>query len=211
MSSLTVPVPDKPVGQASVELIFDNSDGTVGGPYAGFAEVSIKRVLNRDTISTYYLNNTRCRRKDIQSIFLGTGIGTAQLFNHRTGSDLQVDRGQTGGIAVSFSRKLREYRKFRERRKETENRIRHTQENISRLTDILEELEKQAEHLQRQAKAAERFKELKQEERRLKAELLALDWKELSDKRPEKNRGRPFPGNTRGRRTGRTARGGSGH
>ena len=175
----------QPVGQASVELIFDNSDGKLGGPYAGYSEVSIKRVLNRDTISTYYLNGTRCRRKDIQNIFLGTGIGPR--------SYSIIEQGVISRLIEARPEELRNFleeaagiSKFRERRRETENRIRHTRDNISRLTDILEELEKQLEHLQRQAKAAERFKVLKQEERQLKAELLALDWKELSNTAQDK-------------------------
>ena len=177
----------QPVGQASVELIFDNSDGKLGGPYAGFAEISIKRILNRDTISTYYLNNTRCRRKDIQNIFLGTGIAPRSYSIIEQGVISRLIEARPEELRV-FLEEAAGISKFRERRRETENRIRHTQDNISRLTDILEELEKQAEHLQRQAKAAERFKELKQEERRLKAELLALDWKELSDHAQEKIR-----------------------
>ena len=175
----------QPVGQASVELIFDNSDGKLGGAYAGFAEVSIKRVLNRDTISTYYLNNTRCRRKDIQNIFLGTGIAPRSYSIIEQGVISRLIEARPEELRV-FLEEAAGISKFRERRRETENRIRRTQENISRLTDILEELEKQAEHLQRQAKAAERFKELKQEERRLKAEFLALEWKELSDNAQEK-------------------------
>ena len=175
----------QPVGQASVELLFDNSDGKLGGPYAGFAEVSIKRVLNRDTISTYYLNNTRCRRKDIQNIFLGTGIGPRSYSIIEQGVISRLIEARPEELRV-FLEEAAGISKFRERRRETENRIRHTQENISRLTDILEELEKQVDHLQRQAKAAERFKVLKQEERRLQAELLALEWKELSDNAREK-------------------------
>ena len=168
----------QPVGQASVELLFDNSEGKVGGPYAGYSEISIKRLLNRDTISTYYLNGIRCRRKDIQGIFLGTGLGPR-------GYSI-IEQGVISRLIEARPEELRTFleeaagiSKFRERRRETENRIRHARDNISRLTDIREELERQLEHLQRQAKAAERFKELKQEERRLKAELLALNWRAL--------------------------------
>ena len=175
----------QPVGQASVELIFDNSDGKLGGPYAGFAEVSIKRLLNRDTVSTYYLNGTRCRRKDIQNIFLGTGIGPRSYSIIEQGVISRLIEARPEELRV-FLEEAAGISKFRERRRETENRIRHTQDNISRLTDILEELEKQLDHLQRQAKAAERFKVLKQEERQLKAELLALDWKELSGSAQDK-------------------------
>lgn len=175
----------QPVGQASVELIFDNSDGKLGGPYAGFSEVSIRRQLNRDTISAYYLNGTRCRRKDIQGIFLGTGIGPRSYSIIEQGVISRLIEARPEELRV-FLEEAAGISKFRERRRETENRIRHTRDNISRLTDILEELEKQLEHLQRQARAAERFKALKEEERLLKAQLLALEWKEMSDDAQER-------------------------
>ena len=177
----------QPVGQASVELIFDNSDGKLGGPYAGYSEVSVKRQLNRDTISTYYLNGTRCRRKDIQGIFLGTGIGPRSYSIIEQGVISRLIEARPEELRV-FLEEAAGISKFRERRRETENRIRHTRDNISRLTDILEELEKQLENLQRQARAAERFKLLKEEERRLKAELLALEWKELTGNADEKSK-----------------------
>ena len=177
----------QPVGQASVELVFENPGGKVGGQYAGYNEISIKRQINRDAISTYYLNGARCRRKDIQGIFLGTGLGPR--------SYSIIEQGVISRLIEAKPEELRTFleeaagiSKFRERRRETENRIRHTRDNISRLADIREELEKQLEHLQRQAKAAERFQALKQEERRLKAELLALNWKELSAEVKEKTK-----------------------
>ena len=177
----------QPVGQASVELIFDNSDGKLGGPYAGYSEVSIKRLLSRDTISAYYLNGTRCRRKDIQNIFLGTGIGPRSYSIIEQGVISRLIEARPEELRI-FLEEAAGISKFRERRRETENRIRHARDNISRLTDIMEELEKQLEHLQRQAKAAERYKVLKQEERQLKAELLALDWKDLSNAAQEKSK-----------------------
>ena len=169
----------QPVGQASVELIFDNSTGKLGGAYAGYAEISIRRQLNRDAISTYFLNGTRCRRKDIQGIFLGTGIGPRSYSIIEQGVISRLIEARPEELRM-FLEEAAGISKFRERRRETENRIRHTRDNISRLTDILEELGTQLEHLQRQARAAERFKTLKQEERQLQAELLALEWKELS-------------------------------
>ena len=177
----------QPVGQASVELVFDNSDGKMGGAYAGYSEISIKRQLNRDTISTYYLNGTRCRRKDIQGIFLGTGIGPRSYSIIEQGVISRLIEARPEELRV-FLEEAAGISKFRERRRETENRIRHTRDNIGRLSDILEELEKQLEHLQRQAKAAERFKLLKEEERRLKAELLALEWRDLSGNAAEKSK-----------------------
>ena len=177
----------QPVGQASVELLFDNSDGRLGGPYAGFAEVSVKRQLNREAISTYYLNGTRCRRKDIQGIFLGTGLGPRSYSIIEQGVISRLIEAKPEELRV-FLEEAAGISKFRERRRETENRIRHTRDNISRINDIIEELEKQLENLQRQARAAERFRTLKEEERRLKAELLALEWQELSGAAEEQGR-----------------------
>ncbi len=175
----------QPIGQASVELVFDNTVGKVGGQYASYNEIAIKRQINRDAVSTYYLNGGRCRRKDIQSLFLGTGLGPR--------SYAIIEQGMISRLIEARPEELRTFieeaagiSKFRERRRETENRIRHTRENINRLTDIREEMEKQLAHLQRQAKAAERFQALKREERQLKAELLALDWQALSAQVKEK-------------------------
>jgi len=168
----------QPVGQASVELIFDNSEGKAGGQYASYSEISIKRQINRESISTYYLNGTRCRRRDITAIFLGTGLGPR--------SYSIIEQGMISRFIEARPEELRSFieeaagiSKYRERRRETENRIRHTRENIERLTDIQEELARQLGHLQRQAKAAERYKVLKEEERRLHAETLALNWSAL--------------------------------
>ena len=167
-----------PVGQASVELIFDNTEGKIGGQYASYDEISIKRQINRDAISSYYLNGTRCRRRDIQAIFLGTGLGPR--------SYAIIEQGMISRLIEAKPDELRTFieeaagiSKYRERRRETENRIRNTRDNIARLNDIREELEKQLNHLNRQAKAAERYQVLKQDQRQLEAELLALNWKHL--------------------------------
>ena len=87
----------KPVGRASVELIFDNSAGRIGGQWGQYAELSIKRVLTRDGDSTYYINNIPVRRRDIHDLFLGTGLGPARLRDHRAGNDLPRDRGEARG------------------------------------------------------------------------------------------------------------------
>ncbi|MAS81477.1 MAG: chromosome segregation protein SMC [Legionellales bacterium] len=167
------------VSQASVELVFDNSGNKLGGQYASYNEISIKRQIGRDAVSTYYLNGTRCRRRDITAIFLGTGLGPR--------SYAIIEQGMISRLIEAKPEELRVYieeaagiSKYRERRRETENRIRHTKENIERLTDIREELEKQLNHLQRQAKAAERYKNLKQDQRKLSCELLALNWHDLN-------------------------------
>jgi chromosome segregation protein len=168
----------KPVGQASVELVFDNADGTITGPYAGYAEVSVRRVVARDGTSLYFLNNGRCRRKDITHILLGTGLGSH-------GYSI-IEQGMISRLVEAKPEELRAFieeaagiSKYKERRKETEHRIRHTRENLERLKDLREEIDKQISHLQRQAKAAEKYKELKTEERRVEAEVLVLRLREL--------------------------------
>ncbi len=170
----------KPVGQASVELIFDNTDGTLGGAYAGFAEISIKRTISRDGVSNYYLNGARCRRKDIIDVFLGTGLGAR-------GGYSVIEQGMISRVIEAKPEELRGFleeaagiSKYRERRRETETRIKHTLENLARVNDVREELDKQLQHLQRQAKAAEKYQELKQEERRLEAEVLGIRWRGLA-------------------------------
>ncbi len=171
----------KPVGQASVEIIFDNSDGKIGGEYARYNEISIKRQLGRDGVSLYFLNGNRCRRKDITNLFLGTGIGPRSYSVIEQGMISRVIESKPEELRV-FLEEAAGISKYKERRRETENRIRHTKENLERLTDIREELGKQLNRLERQAKAAERYKELKSEERRVRAELTALSWKELHNK-----------------------------
>lgn len=170
----------KPVGNASIELIFDNSDGTVGGQYANYSEISIRRVVSRDGTSVYSLNNARCRRKDITSIFLGTGLGPR--------SYSIIEQGMISRLIESRPEELRVFleeaagiSKYKERRRETENRIRHTRDNLERLHDLMEEVENQIKHLQRQSRTAERYKKLKGQERKLGAELLALKLRHLDE------------------------------
>jgi len=163
----------KPVGIASIELTFDNSDGTITGAFAGYNEVSVRRVVSRDGTSQYYLNNTRCRRKDITHILLGTGVGSH-------GYSI-IEQGMISRLVEAKPEELRAFleeaagiSKYKERRRETEHRISHTRENLERLADLREEIEKQLTHLQRQAKDAERYKNLKAEQRKVSAEFLAL-------------------------------------
>ena len=171
----------KPVGQASIELSFDNSDGTLGGQYANYSEISVKRQVSRDGQSVYFLNGTRCRRRDITDIFLGTGLGPR--------SYAIIEQGTISRLIEAKPEEMRNFleeaagiSKYKERRRETGTRMRHTRENLDRLNDLREELDKQLNHLQRQARSAERYKELKQEERLKKGELSALRWRELDQK-----------------------------
>ncbi|MBL8267393.1 chromosome segregation protein SMC, partial [Steroidobacter sp.] len=168
----------KPVGTASVELVFDNSDGKLAGQFANFNEVSLKRVVSRDGTSAYFLNGARCRRKDITQLFLGTGLGSR--------SYAIIEQGMIGRVIEARPEELRGFieeaagiSKYKERRRETANRISATKENLERLNDVREEVEKQLRHLQRQAATARRYQTLKQDERKLTAELIALRLKAI--------------------------------
>jgi chromosome segregation protein len=171
----------KPVGTASVELLFDNTESTLEGQYAKYAEISIRREVSRDGISTYALNGTRCRRKDITGIFLGTGLGPR--------SYSIIEQGMISKLIEAKPEETRAFieeaagiSKYKERRRETTNRIKRTKENLDRLLDIQEEVEKQIKHLDRQAKTAERYGRHKNDERQSAAELLALRLKDLDEK-----------------------------
>lgn len=171
----------KPVSQASIELVFDNSETTLIGEYAAYAEISIRRKVTRDGQNTYYLNGTKCRRRDITDIFLGTGLGPR--------SYSIIEQGMISKLIEAKPEELRNFieeaagiSKYKERRRETENRIRRTQENLARLTDLREELERQLERLHRQAQAAEKYREYKAQERQLKARLSALRWRDLDER-----------------------------
>jgi len=171
----------KPVGQASVELVFDNSDGKAGGQYANYSEIAIKRQVTRDGQSNYFLNGTRCRRRDITDIFLGTGLGPRSYAIIEQGTISRIIEAKPEDLRI-FLEEAAGISKYKERRKETETRIRHTRDNLDRLNDLREELEKQLNHLQRQAKAAEKYKILKEEERLLNGQLQALRYKGLNEK-----------------------------
>jgi len=168
----------KPIGQASVELVFDNTDHTIGGEYAKFTEISVKRQINRESDSTYYLNGVRCRKRDVIDIFLGTGLGPrsysivgqnmiSRIIEAKP-ADLRVYLEEAAGIS-----------KYKERRHETELRIGHTKDNLLRLNDVRAELEKQLTHLKAQSNTAEKYKTLKQQERTLRAELYGIQWRQL--------------------------------
>ncbi|MCU7834815.1 MAG: chromosome segregation protein SMC [gamma proteobacterium symbiont of Taylorina sp.] len=176
----------KPVGQCMVELIFDNSinkhaENAITGEFAQYNEISVKRTVNRDAKSQYYLNNIRCRRRDVTDLFLGTGLGPR--------SYSIIEQGMISRLIESKPEELRVYieeaagiSKYKERRRETENRIRHTRENLARLDDIRLELDKQLTHLQRQSKTAQRYTELKKQERLIKAQLQAIRWDSIDKK-----------------------------
>jgi len=171
----------KPVSQCSVELVFDNSSGRIQGEYAGYNELSVKRIVTKEAQSSYLLNNTKCRRRDVTDLFLGTGLGPR--------SYAIIEQGMISRLIESKPQELKFFieeaagvSKYKERRRETETRIRHTKENLERLDDVRGELGQQLEKLQLQATAAKRYKELKQNERRYKAELAAIRWLQQSAK-----------------------------
>jgi len=167
----------KPVGQASIELVFDNSEGRIVGEYASYNEIAIRRKVTRDGQSNYYLNGNKCRRRDITDIFLGTGLGPR--------SYAIIEQGMISRLIESKPDELRVYieeaagiSRYKERRRDTESRIQRTTENLERLTDIRDELGRQLARLERQAKAAEKYADYKQQERQLTAELLGLRWRQ---------------------------------
>ena len=167
----------KPVATATVELTFDNADGRAGGEYASYSEISVRRQVSRDGQSNYFLNGSRCRRKDITDLFLGTGLGPR--------SYAIIEQGMISQIVEARPEELRGFleeaagiSRYKERRRETENRIRHTRENLERLADLREEVAKQLAKLKRQARAAERYKELKSRYREDEARLTALRWRQ---------------------------------
>ncbi len=170
----------KPVSKASVELVFDNSSGTAPGPYAKYNEISIKRELLREGGSKYFINGVKSRRKDINDIFMGTGLGPR--------SYSIIEQGMVSRIVESRPEDLRVLieeaagiSKYKARRRDTENRMRHTMENLSRVDDIVGELETQLRRLKRQANSAERYKKHKEELRDYQHWLTVLKWSELDE------------------------------
>lgn len=171
----------KPVGQAFVELLFDNSDASLGGEYAKYSEISVKRLVTRDGQSNYFINNVRCRRRDVADIFLGTGLGPNCY--------AVIGQGMTSDFAEASPEKMREYieeaanvSKYKKRRRDTEISMTHTRENLDRINDVREEQNKLVAHLDRQAQAAEKYKKFRAEERELRSQILAMQWQELQKK-----------------------------
>ena len=171
----------KASGQCSIELLFDNSSGKIGGEFASFNEVSIKREMTRDAQSNYSINNTKCRRKDVQDIFLGTGLSSYAI----------IEQGMVSSLVSSKPDELRAHleeaagvSKYKERRKETESRIKRTKENLSRVKDIKDEIGRLIKRLENQAKAAEKYNSIKDEKLNLeldKAILFSMEAKNNRD------------------------------
>ena len=168
----------KPVSQATVELVFDNSDHTIAGEFAAFNEISVKRTVSRDNTSVYYLNGTMCRRRDITDLFLGTGLGPRSYSIIEQGMISQIIEARPEDLRV-YLEEAAGISRYKERRKETETRIRHTRENLERLTDLREEIGKQLEHLKRQARQAEQYQALQEERKTRDAQWKALEYRGL--------------------------------
>ena len=163
------------VGKAFVELNFDNSLNTLDSKFARYSEIVIKREVSRDGNSNYYLNNTRCRRKDIREVFLGTGLGPR--------SYAIIEQGMISKLIDAKPDELRTYleeaagiSKYKEKRRETELRLKHTRDNLDRLNDIMKEINSQLNKLERQAKLASEYRVLKDKERETKISLISLKW-----------------------------------
>ena len=172
----------KPIGTASVELLFDNTDQKISGPYASYNEVSIRRVVSRDGISNYFLNNANCRRKDVTNLLLGTGLGSSGYSIIEQGMISKIIDAKPEEIR-GFIEEAAGVTKFKDRRKDTLSRLSHTKENLDRINDIATEVSKQLEKLNRQARNAERYKVLKDELHAVRAEIIYLEISKLTQSR----------------------------
>ncbi|MEZ9200073.1 chromosome segregation protein SMC [Shewanella sp. 10N.286.54.B9] len=169
----------RPVSVAGVELLFDNQDNRLAGQYASYQEIAVKRQVSRDGDSSYFLNNQKCRRKDITDLFMGTGLGPRSYAIIEQGTISRLIESKPQELRV-FIEEAAGISRYKERRRETENRIRHTRENLSRLGDIRSELHKQLERLAEQAQTAKQYRELKQSERQCESELVVSRYHELN-------------------------------
>ncbi|BBN82356.1 chromosome partition protein Smc [Pseudoalteromonas sp. A25] len=176
----------KAISQASVELVFDNAQGRLPGTLADRNQVAIKRLVTRDGQSLYFLNGSKCRKRDITDIFLGTGLGPR--------SYAIIEQGMISRLIESKPQELRVFleeaagvSKYKERRRETQTRIKSTRENLERLLDVRQELQNQLDKLAVQAQDAKSYRELKAQERTLKGELAVLKWQALHQKQLEKS------------------------
>ena len=152
----------KPASRSSVELVFDNSDHRAGGQWGQFAEIAVKRVLTRDGNSSYYINNQPVRRRDVQDVFLGTGLGPRAYAIIGQGTISRIIESRPEELRL-FLEEAAGVSKYKERRRETENRLSDTRENLTRVEDILRELNANLEKLEKQAEVAARYNALQAE------------------------------------------------
>ena len=149
----------KPASRASVELVFDNADHRAGGQWGQFGEIAVKRVLTRDGTSSYFLNNQPVRRRDVQDVFLGTGLGPRAYAIIGQGTISRIIESKPEELRL-FLEEAAGVSKYKERRRETENRLRDTRENLTRVEDILRELTANLEKLEKQAEVAQKYNAL---------------------------------------------------
>ncbi len=150
----------KAASRASVELVFDNADHRAGGQWGQFLEIAVKRVLTRDGNSSYFINNQAVRRRDVQDVFLGTGLGPRAYAIIGQGTISRIIESRPEELRL-FLEEAAGVSKYKERRRETENRLSDTRENLTRVDDILRELNANLEKLEKQAEVAQRFNDLK--------------------------------------------------
>ncbi len=175
----------KPVSNASIELFFDNSEKKIMGEFAQYNEISTRRVITRDGQSEYYLNGTKCRRKDITNLFLGTGLGPRSYAIVQQAMISSLIEAKPDEMRV-FLEEASGISKYKQKRKETESRIKNTRENLNRLNDLKEEIDKQIKRLKKQAKDAEKYKELKNREKDIEGEIIYCKISDI-DKKLELN------------------------
>ncbi|KHE14261.1 chromosome segregation protein SMC [Aeromonas hydrophila] len=161
-------------GRASVELVFDNPHNRVPGEFGRFTEISVRREVLRDGSNHYQINGQKCRRKDVTDLFLGTGLGPRSYAIIEQGTVSRLVESRPADLKL-FMEEAAGVSRYKERRRETEQRIRHTQENLERLGDIRGELGSRLEHLKAQAETAERYKQLKSRSRAARAELIGSE------------------------------------
>ncbi|MES2582550.1 MAG: chromosome segregation protein SMC [Pseudomonadota bacterium] len=149
----------KPASRSSVELIFDNADHRAGGQWGQFAEIAVKRVLTRDGTSSYFINNQPVRRRDVQDVFLGTGLGPRAYAIIGQGTISRIIESKPEELRL-FLEEAAGVSKYKERRRETENRLSDTRENLTRVEDILRELNTNLEKLEKQAEVAQKYNAL---------------------------------------------------
>ncbi|WP_166114133.1 AAA family ATPase [Pseudoalteromonas sp. Z9A5] len=176
----------KAISQASVELVFDNDKGSPSNTFADRNQIAIKRLVTRDGLSLYFLNGSKCRKRDITDIFLGTGLGPR--------SYAIIEQGMISRLIESKPQELRVFleeaagvSKYKERRRETQTRIKSTRENLERLLDVRKELQSQLDKLAVQSVDAKKYRELKAQERTLKGQIAVLKWQKLHQQQLEKS------------------------
>lgn len=169
----------KPVGQASVELVFENTLGKLGGAYNHYTELAVRRQVTRDGRSDYFLNGQRCRRRDVTDIFLGTGLGARSYAVIQQGMINRLVEAKPDDLRV-FIEEAAGVSRYQSRRRETEQHLEHTRLNLSRLQDLAEELAGQMRSLKRQSQAAERYRALQTEQQQLQVEIWSLRMQQIS-------------------------------